>query len=786
MRWVVISLVVGGLTLLFAWSPVERRREVLAPSDEAARVYFGEAESVGQSFVPLTGLREIHLPVGRRDKEAKSPFILHLRSEYFGADMRTAVIFAPPAETENLTFQFEALRRVPEQMIWVLEAPHGPKRAYWVYREPDASAFPEGTALASGRNLKGNFAFTQTGSQPQFATWVMQWKSSMQAWEKQSVFLFLAGVILYLLLAPRIKLRMGSGSWWVAGLAVATVGLHIWFARQLPLIIDEGAYLQDARQTQLGGGFAGQDTFLPFRDFLTKGPVYVLLLKTWLAISPDTLVGWRLLSALSWAGVVGAVAALARRFGLSASAQIIAAALLALLPGVIAATVPLLLQVVSTLFAVLAIFILLKGSQERRMSLIAVGALLMAAGYLTRSSTVAAGLAGAVLVLLFAQQRWRAFGVYVGTGIAAMAVVAAGAWLTLGVEKTAVLLNLEAVTVGGLQAAQAGGVEPVIRWLVQTAEMLWRGGSWLLTGVVALPLALARWLPRRLRLLLLGVWGAVIANVVYHLSDMGYSLPGVLLTTRVTMLVVAFGIPAVWLLHWLWIQRRGEGGSRLGWRPVVVCLAWLVLLVVVYRSWGVFRPSYIVEFLPAAAILAAGGLVYGLQRLGRRGLSQTLLVGLFLAGWWQGVSLALSKPISGTITVEAAEAIGQLVRKKVPPEAEIFTAQPVVTAAAGRAIVRGYSHPGWIRAERVGGIPPGLRAVYFADGAEITRWLDQEVRFVVTDERTSEIYFDDFPERQAILREKFEVVGEVPNDLTEEPFRLYERRDPIRTPAESE
>lgn len=764
---VVIGIILTVLAVLFLLSPREQSQEVLAPFTDSAKMTFGREKSVGQSFVPLPGMREVRMPIGRNEG-AKGPLILHIRRDYFGEDIRAAVVFEPPAESEDIIFTFPPIRKVASPLMWVLEAPHGPHNAYWVYRELDASAYPTGTAFITGKTVAGNYGFTQIGIDRTYRRVGYQIVESLTPWEWQSLGVFMVAALCFAVFARRLRPYFSSASGWVGVLMVLTLVFHVWRSHTAPVIIDEGAYLQDAVQTSAH--------FLPFRDFLTKGPIYIVLLKIWREVAPDVLVGWRLLSALSWAGVVGLSAILARRVGLPARVQLITAALLALLPGVVSASTPLLLQVVSTLFAVVAAAALLKGAQENRPLFVGLGSLLMTVGYLTRSSTVAAAIAGAVLLFLFSHRRWRDVGVYITSGVAAMALVSGAALLLMEPEKVSVMLNIEAVTVGKLQTANVGGVEPVIRWVTEASTVLWRAGGWILAGIVWLPfLLLSRIKNGALRWLGIGVWAAVLGISIYHLIDIGYGLPGPLPLTRFTMLAIVFGIPGWWLLQLLQ-SHVSNPVLGVGWKWAGVCVAWLTALVLLYRGWGIFRPGYIVEFLPPAAILAAVGLAQGIPQLFRRTAAQAVLAGLLAASWWQGVNVVLHHPISGTITPEAVQEMTHILQKHVPAEEEIFTAQPVVTAAAKRKIIRGYAHPGWIRAARLGGVPESLRKIYFAEDDEITRWLEHEVRFVVTDERTSEIYFDDFPERQKILREQFEVVSEVANDLTEEPLRLYRRK----------
>lgn len=769
-----VGLVGMTLGLLFAISPVERQQEALAPTYDSAKLYFGAGASVGQSFVPLPGLHQVQIPVGRRGG-AQGPLILHVRSEYFGPDIRAAVIFVPQTETENMVFQFEPLHHPPTQLIWVLEAPHDPSRAYWVYREQDAKALPDGTALDSGRELPGNFAFIQVGREPVYREWRLRFSNGVQVWEWQSVGLFFGAAAAWVVVGSVFwkKLRMSVTAWFTV-LMIVTVIFHVYLAQRLPVIIDEGAYVQDAWQTTF--------TFLPLRDFLTKGPVYIVLLKIWQAVSPNTIAVWRLMPALAWGGVVWLSAALARRAGFTLQVQVLVAGLLALMPGVAATSTPLLLQVVSTFLVMVALVTLLKGIQAEKSLWVIGSGVVMAAAFLTRVSSLAAAGASLLVILLFAKQRLRTLAHYCLAGIVSLGVMAVMGLVIMGPAKTAVLFNLEAVVVGQIQSGGAAETEPVIRWITLASLVLWRGGTWILAGIVWLPLLWVKRLTGPTRWVVTALWLLVVGNAVWHLRDIGYGLPAPLLATRLFLLLVVFGLPLLWLIKSLWLRVPAKQND-FSWHWLFVCGVWLGMLIMIYRFWGVYRANYIVEFLPPATLLAAIALVYGLPPLMRGRFTQAAIVGLIATSWWQGFSLAMQYPISGTVTLEAAQNMAYLVARHVPENVTVFTAQPVITALSQRPIVRGYSHPGWIRAARLGGVPENLRKIYFADDEEITRWLKNEVRFVVTDERTSEIYFDDFPERQTILKEEFELIGEVPNDLTEEPFRLYERRDPIHSPG---
>lgn len=760
-------LVLGGLFTFTAFAPVERREDILAPQVDSARMFFGGGQSVGQLFQPIAGLHELIFRVGRRS-ELSGPLILHLRKEYFGEDVRSAVVFELEPNSENVIFEFDHFEETTDPLLWILEAPHSLPQGYWVYREQDAAAFSEGKAFFSGREISGNYAFSQVGSQPAYSDWNSMIATNLRSFEVESLILFVLVLVLGVSgVFPGTYFRSSLNTWLLVFVAGSLV-FHVWMARQLPAIIDEGAYVQDGIQATV--------SFWPLRDYLTKGPVYVLLLKVWHSIVPHSLEAWRLFSIGAWAGTVLLIAYLARLWGMDKKIQLIAAGLLAFSPGIVAVTTPLLLQVVSTFFAVLAIFLLLKGSRENRVWLVAIAGVVMTLGYLTRSSTVAAGLAGLVLVLLQSRNRWRMGLIYMLSGLISLVSVVVFALATMGVVRTAVLFNLEAVVVGQIQTEMAGGVEPLIRWLTQSSIVLWRGGAAVLAGIVALPFLLTQRFSRLVRVIFAGIWTAVLAVMIYHLRDLGWGLPGAFLITRIFMLVGVFGVPLVALIVPLQQPRLVLGRNYLPWHMLVTCLVWLTALTMLYRGWGIFRATYIVEFLPPAVMMAAVGVDLLVGVLQTRRVLAWGVVALHVAIFWQGLTLMVSHPVSGTMTPEAVKQGGQLIDRFVPMGEEIFTAQPMLTSIAHRPIFRGYSHPGWIRAARVGGLPEHLRSVYFADDTEITTVFENEVKFVVTDQRTNEIYFNDFPERQRILQEDFELLGEVSNDLTEEPFRLYRRR----------
>ena len=138
--------------------------------------------------------------------------------------------------------------------------------------------------------------------------------------------------------------------------------------------------------------------------------------------------------------------------------------------------------------------------------------------------------------------------------------------------------------------------------------------------------------------------------------------------------------------------------------------------------------------------------------------------------------MAVNYPHTGTLDQRSVRAIVAAVQQYVPEDEVIFTAQPLITALSQREIAFAYTHPGWYRDEYLGKLSPQLRSLYFADPEVITEYLRTDARFVLTDRRTNDVYFEFYPERQLLLQTEFELVAEVDNPLTEESLKLFVRR----------
>ncbi len=786
---VCILFVLWGASL---FAPITTQEAFLAPQTDDTVLAFGGERSVGQTFLAPYGLSEITIPLRRNiPTENEGPLLLHIRDTYFGEDIRTSTLFHTGEELAEFSFN-PIYGKVGQKLTWVLEAPYHPENVFSVYREKDDTAFVDQESYLAGRELKGNLGFTLISSQPYIATLFSDTEKSetdtfsfsdIQQWEWNAVMigLLLAGaMILVWQLRPSLTPR--SGVWIVGVLLAITAVTHGFFALQLPLINDEGAYLQDALQTKLN--------FLPVVDFLTKGIIYTWLLKIWEMIVPMDILWLRGLSIISWVVSVYFTIRIAKYLGFSQIQQLCVGGLLALTPAAIALTTPLLLQVTSVPAVLAGILCAFLATRRNSIPLAALAAVVIVVAFFIRSSSIVGGLIGGLIFLLYSQGawRWKLTGTYVAVGLILAALIGVSSWQLIGVEKTAVIFSIEALGISEQRSAVSSENvvprESGIRQITETSSILWQSGPWLLVGVLVSALFL---LPRRRLWLFLGGLAVIVVlwmRFYHHLLDMGFLLPTTI-PLKEWELWAAFWIVLPLLVCIRVLHTAPERSTSLSehkWLGVVT--SWLILLIVLYSNWGRFRHSYLVEFLPPLALLVGWGLEPLMNILRQFVFSGKYLrfITVCIIMCVIGVSYALNwavawkYPHTGTMDHTSIEQMAAIIHKEMPPGEMLFTAQPVITAFAKQPIIFGYSHPGWYRDHYLGNVPTELWQLYFMPEENLTTYLRSEANFVLIERRTNEIYFEFYPERQAILKNDFEQIAEVIDEATNEPMRLYRRK----------
>lgn len=756
------------LGLLWLASPVESQQVINAPHEDANVYGFGDTRTVGEQFAPINGLHRIAIEVNL-SANAPGPLILHIRRSYLGDDIRTATVFRPVSGEQQFSFRPIYAK---EPLFWILENPNDKDNTAFVFREIDSTGY-EGQAYMKGAAIPGDFAFTQQGSLPYLVSYARSLKQTVSAgipvFEAYALVFGLAvalGVFVLLSQGKRIAVTKTTIVWIIGVTIVAGIALHMRSTKYLPLNNDEGAYLQDAYQVQHG--------FIPVRDFLTKGPVYVYVLATWRSLVGLHLPALRALSALSWSVAGGLVYVLAKRMTAPTEVAVAAAVLLIVSPAAIFLTTPLLLQTVSVPIGLAALYVCLRGAQDKKTELVTLSAVLMVVVYMTRASSIVYAVLGLIIILYFSPRKWRDTARYVVAGLATAAFLALLLYVTMGLEKTAIILNLEALLISQQRGSvQAAAAEPFIRQLVIGARTLWRSAPWLIGGLLLAPLTVA---PRRLRqyaIVLASVMILLLMAIWHHIADVGWFIPSSDTLSWVVTVLLVFGVPAA---SYIFLPSQKPHNTPNAQFLVLWSAAWLVGMLVLYGQWGDFTDNYVIEFLPPLSLITAISGVYIWKQMGGRRLVQAALAGILAAGCVTGWYIARANPHTGSMDQAAVIQAAKRLDDLTAPGEEIFTAQSAITAFANRPIVKNYSHSGWYLYEKRGTVSTQLRQTLFVEPEVITDYLKHEAKTIVTDRRTRQVYFDDYPERQALLENEFTLDTEIKNPESE-PFRIYVRKN---------
>jgi hypothetical protein len=369
----------------------------------------------------------------------------------------------------------------------------------------------------------------------------------------------------------------------------------------------------------------------------------------------------------------------------------------------------------------------------------------------------------------------------------------------LGIERAAVLFNTEVFIISQQRAeevaAQDKPEEAVIRDIITKLRVLWSTATVLLAGILLLPVVLIRRQPLISLFVLVGGLIAVGVSIAINLGDMNYHLPINLPLVKISSALLLFGMPILALVisvRNLYENPKGSHNEIHDRRWLFWVVPWLLLWVILYSVWGDFRDTYLAEFLAPLALLSGWAIAQFIGDLKSirplwfgRGLAFVIAV-LFVASWYQGLMIASRYPFTGTMSLKSLSGIVALVEQRVPANQPLFTAQSAVPALSGRPQFLGYSHPGWILYEQLGTVSIELRELYFLGPSAVTDYLRTEVNYVLTDRRTVDVFFnppaerqdllEQYSDRQDLLEQHFELIGEIPNENSQTPFRLYERK----------
>jgi hypothetical protein len=785
-KWLIFGFFLLAVVALFSWYTqiIEVRGEFHeAPRDTKARIYIHQKVSVGQSFQapwPLKGIGIVLDGV----KDLPGAFTLHLRKSPRGPDLRTVSIPAKElklGETINF-FEFEPLSLPAEETLYFfLEAPQIKKGQLWAFREIDSSIYPTGSLLRNFREEPGDLAFQLKGQVRKFVKITLFSDSNFPSFTSRdfqvsaTTLIITLGSTLALFLIPYPLHRF---RYLVPLLGLTLFILHLPFVFRWPAINDEGSYLLDVVQMSWGG--------VPFRNFLTKGPVFLFFLKSWQLFWSHSLLLARFFSVFVSILALPLLFFIAHRLSFSRRITFASVVLYSLSAGASAFSSHLLTQPLAIFWGLAGLCCLL----SPRLPLHwrgRLGAIFVALAIFTRLSAVVFLPLSLLIIFWQNQQRKGLLKTFLLALLTTSLIIFLILFLLAGWPRVLVALNMESILVVK-QHHQAGGIwltyppQEIYERMVYLLPPLWRSSALLVIFSLLAPFLLLRYwravpaLAAALPVWLMWFW------LWQSLPPAWRSLAGAFPAEKIVgtaLLLLCTGIvliPLGFLKTSFSSRRQFYHHGRL----VLLGVFWVTLLLAVYTFWGKWRSNYFGEFLPPLALLAGFSFYHIWQAL-LNAFASLHLARFFVSLWWGGLlaltylsfQYTLAIPHTGTMDLGSVERMRKVIERNVSPHEAIFTAQALFPAITRRPILPPFaSHPGWILSDRRGEVPEKLRLLYFPPDDKLLLSL-QKANYVLTDRRTNEVYFE-IPALKEELENHFTLMEEVENISA--PFRLWKRK----------
>lgn len=457
--------------------------------------------------------------------------------------------------------------------------------------------------------------------------------------------------------------------------------------------------------------------YLPFRDFGgTKGPLWLVLFRGWQGVFGHTLLATRLFSSLAHIASIFLLYQFVKSFRVSPRIAYIAAGLWALSPVVVSLTTNI-THIPLELVCIFAAFLCLRQTRYRYFFL--AGVLLFAS--LLMRATAIAFIPSALLLIMIRNDRWAVLWRVVAVGTISLLLTLAVIYPLYGWPKTAFFFNADATLIANKQREVYAKVEKIspLEMLYQAIQPIRDDGLSVLIPALFLPLAL--------------VWRKI------RKSDFP--------TTLVLLIVV-----------------------------------WIGSFLVFYKGWGRSpTPFYPLESIAALCIAAALTLEEVLllgEKLKYKHLVMDALLIFFAVDLFLTFHTIPDHQYRGTVEVSAAEDVAEYLKEHVQPGEQIFTAQPVFPYLAGLPLYKGLTHPGWYLSERAGYLPTEIRQVFYPDMDVLTKQVTKDVKWIVLDWRTRDVYFNEGnPNTEGLrklLETKFEDLQEVSNSASRD-IHIYYR-----------
>lgn len=457
--------------------------------------------------------------------------------------------------------------------------------------------------------------------------------------------------------------------------------------------------------------------FLPFRDFGgTKGPLWLFVFHGWQEVFGHSIYATRLFSSLAHVASIFLLWHFIRSFFVPKSVAYMSTTLWALSPVVVSLTTNI-THIPLELCFVFAGFLCLR---QKNVSYAIVAALFLFSALLMRATAIA--FVPAALALIFMRSdRWQVlWRISLAFSIVLIATVAI-IYPLYGWPKTAFFFNADATLIAKGQAAAYASSVPISPF-------------------------------------------AMLYDAVLPLRLDGKSI-----------LYASALLPFVYL----WRLYKKEPFS---YGLAVLLVAWIGSFILFYKGWGRSpTPFYPLESIPALAVAAGlviGTVLHWANKMRLFGIVVVVLLFVFLVDLFVAYRDIPLHQYRGTVEVQAAEKVANILREQVRPGEAVFTAQPSFVYLANLPLYGGYTHPGWYLSERAGYMPAEIRRVFLPDFDTLAAKVEQDVDWIIIDWRTNDVYFNEGTpatvELRAVLENNFTLVDTISNPASRD-IRIYKR-----------
>ena len=533
-------------------------------------------------------------------------------------------------------------------------------------------------------------------------------------------------------------------------IVVLGLSLRLYAAQAVWIDSDEGNYFYDASMVSEGK--------VPFRDFLTRAPVYIYMLSGFTGTFGESLLVARgfsvIVAALSIIFVFGIGKELyGKRIGL------LAAGIYALSPFVIFFDVLGATQPLQKLLIIAGMFLFVRGLKSERLGYYVLTGAFLGAAYLIRQSTAIFFLTIPIFVYAYTRSAGKAakrsVSVYLGAVLVSLPIfgfLASAAGFEIVYE------------MAGLGTAFYGYTNPMgIPVMFNKIGITFLAVKELLYLIAPAVMFLAYFFlqGRRRWPGIVGGLG-VLAAVLFIAADafVFYGMGNALKTSL--PLLAAFS--AIILLV-------AAGGGRvlrshkrmLGKNPLNMFLVfWFGSVLLFNVAFFKLHLSYFNEF-SAVMCLMAGMVVASLLASEKKGVSRVFLGLLLVSAAFVPVNYYYTHGYEQYWSPSAIAEASEYIRMNTQEGEEIFTATTIVPYLAGRRVLFDITHPyiGYAVPDRTEG---WLESIGYPSVAEIMEYMDsQEIRYAVLDEHTRHGYFSLNEELEEYVYSHYTLEREIEN-----------------------